>query len=469
MDLPGSSRVKRGTLMLASLCAAGGLFVSSAFAAVSVSKAEQLKTILTPMGGERAGNGRDIPPWRGGLSMPPEEYTEPGQHHPDPYPQDKPLFTVTAENMGQYSDYLTEGQKALFKTYPDTFRMPVYQTRRTAAAPEWVYENTYKNALRAELADGGNSLLYAYGGIPFPILSSDEKQAGVEAVWNHITRWRGTYLQIQASEVAVYKDGKFTPTTVEQQVEFNYYRQDKTIEDLDNLLFYYLSVTKAPARLAGGAVLVHEPLNQANDARQAWGYNAGQRRVRRAPNLAYDTPIAAADGLRYADDTDMYNGSPDRYEWKLRGKREIYVPYNNYRLTSNKASYNDVLRPGHLNPEYTRYEKHRVWVVEGTLKDGKRHVYSKRVFYIDEDTWGISVADQYDMNGELWRVSMAYMKTYYELPVTWTGMDVFHDLRDRRYHVQGMTNEEPEAIDYSSPPPGDRYFTPAELRRRGRR
>ncbi|MEC7547208.1 MAG: DUF1329 domain-containing protein [Pseudomonadota bacterium] len=455
--------------MLASLCAAGGLFVSSAFAAVSVSKAEQLKTILTPMGGERAGNGRDIPPWRGGLSMPPEEYTEPGQHHPDPYPQDKPLFTVTAENMGQYSDYLTDGQKALFKTYPDTFRMPVYQTRRTAAAPEWVYENTYKNALRAELADGGNSLLYAYGGIPFPILSSDEKQAGVEAVWNHITRWRGTYLQIQASEVAVYKDGKFTPTTVEQQVEFNYYRQDKTIEDLDNLLFYYLSVTKAPARLAGGAVLVHEPLNQANDARQAWGYNAGQRRVRRAPNLAYDTPIAAADGLRYADDTDMYNGSPDRYEWKLRGKREIYVPYNNYRLTSNKASYNDVLRPGHLNPEYTRYEKHRVWVVEGTLKDGKRHVYSKRVFYIDEDTWGISVADQYDMNGELWRVSMAYMKTYYELPVTWTGMDVFHDLRDRRYHVQGMTNEEPEAIDYSSPPPGDRYFTPAELRRRGRR
>jgi hypothetical protein len=269
--------------------------------------------------------------------------------------------------------------------------------------------------------------------------------------------------------VAVYKDGKFTPTTVEQQVEFNYYRQDKTIEDLDNLLFYYLSVTKAPARLAGGAVLVHEPLNQANDARQAWGYNAGQRRVRRAPNLAYDTPIAAADGLRYADDTDIYNGSPDRYEWKLRGKREIYVPYNNYRLTSNSASYNDILRPGHLNPEYTRYEKHRVWVVEGTLKDGKRHVYSKRVFYIDEDTWGISVADQYDMNGELWRVSMAYMKTYYELPVTWTGMDVFHDLRDRRYHVQGMTNEEPEEIDYSSPPPGDRYFTPAELRRRGRR
>jgi len=451
-----------------SLCLVTGLVSSATQAGVSVTEAEQLKTVLTPMGAQREGNGRDIPPWRGGLSMPPEGYNKPGQHHLDPYPQDKPLFVITAQNMTQYSEHLTEGQKELFRTYPDTFRMPVYQTRRTAAAPEWVYENTYKNAIRAELSDGGNSLMYAYGGIPFPILSNSE-QAGIQAVWNHITRWRGTYLQIQASEVAVYKDGKFTPTTVEQQVEFNYYRNDKTIEDLDNLLFYYLSVTKAPARLAGGAVLVHEPLNQANEARQAWGYNAGQRRVRRAPNLAYDTPIAAADGLRYADDTDIYNGSPDRYNWKLVKKKEVYIPYNNYRLTSNEASYNDVLRPGHLNPELTRYEKHRVWVVEGTLKDDQRHVYSKRVFYIDEDTWSIAVADQYDMNGQLWRVSMAYIKTYYELPVTWTGMDVFHDLRDRRYHVQGMTNEEPEEIDYSNPPPGYRYFTPAELRRRGRR
>lgn len=469
MDLSGVTRGKRGSSLLATLCVAGSMFVSQAHASVSVSEAEQLKSVLTPMGGQREGNGRDIPPWRGGLTLPPVEYKEPGQHHPDPYPEDKPLFTITAQNMGQYSENLTEGQKEMFRTYPDTFKMPVYQTRRTAAAPEWVYENTYKNALRAELADGGDSLLYSYAGIPFPILSDNKNQAGVQAVWNHITRWRGTYLQLQASEVAVHKDGKFTPTTVEQQVEFNYYRQDKTIEELDNLLFYYLSVTKAPARLAGGAVLVHEPLNQANDARQAWGYNAGQRRVRRAPNLAYDTPIAAADGLRYADDTDIYNGSPDRYNWKLIDKREIYIPYNNYRLTSNEASYNDILRPGHLNPEYTRYEKHRVWVVEGTLKDGMRHVYSKRVFYIDEDTWSIGVADQYDMNGKLWRVSMAYIKTYYELPVTWTGMDVFHDLRDRRYHVQGMTNEEPEEIDYSNPPPGDRYFTPAELRRRGRR
>ena len=448
--------------------AAGALALAfvlpSAMAAVSVQEADRLKGDLMPLGGERAGNGKDIPPWRGGLTLPPVGYSKPGQHHLDPFSKDKPLFVITAANMNQYAAHLTDGQKALFRTYPDTFTMPVYKTRRTAAAPDWVYENTYKNAIRAELNKDGNGLLYAYGGIPFPIAKT-----GLEAIWNHVTRWRGVYLVRRASEIAVQTDGNFSPVTVQQEVEFNYYRRDKSIEQLNNILFYYISETRAPARLAGGAVLVHETLNQVQEARQAWGYNAGQRRVRLAPNLAYDTPIAAADGLRYADDTDMYNGAPDRYNWKLVGKREIYIPYNSYQLSSNKVKYSDLIKPGHLNPQYARYEKHRVWVVEATLKTGVRHVYSKRVFFLDEDTWGIAVADQYDSAGELWRVNMAYIKTYYELPVTWTTMDVFHDIKSRRYHVQGLDNEEAGTIDYSQEPPGERYFTPAELRRRGKR
>jgi hypothetical protein len=177
--------IKHWTVCLAVVLSA---FTATAVnAAVSISDAEKLKSSLTPLGAQREGNGRDIPAWRGGLSMPPLEYKKPGQHHVDPFPQDKPLFTISAANMLQYQKYLTEGQKELFRTYPDTFRMPIYRTRRTAAAPEWVYENTYKNAIRAELSSDGNSLLYAYGGIPFPVLD-DSSQAGIQALWNHITR-----------------------------------------------------------------------------------------------------------------------------------------------------------------------------------------------------------------------------------------------------------------------------------------
>jgi len=449
--------IAAGVLALTTLC-------QGAYAAVSVAEAEKLKSELTPMGGERAGNGKDIPPWRGGLTVPTLSYQQAGQHHPNPYPQDKPLFVITATNKDKYKEFLTPGQISLFETYPDTFQMPIYKTRRTAAAPEWVYENTYKNAIRAELGGSGASIRYAYGGAPFPIAKN-----GLEAIWNHITRWRGTSLTRRSSEVAVHKDGDFSLVTVQQEVLFNYYNPEGSVEDLDNKLFYYLSFTKAPARLAGGAVLVHETIDQVEEPRQAWGYNAGQRRVRRAPNLAYDTPIAAADGLRYADDTDMYNGAPDRYTWKLKGKKEIYIPYNNYEVSSNNITYEELLQPGHLNPQFTRYEKHRVWVVEANLKEGARHVYKKRVFYIDEDTWGVAVADQYDSGGDLWRVSMAYLKAYYELPVTWTTLDVFHDVKARRYHVQGLDNEERSTVDFSQALPGDQYFTPSALRRRGRR
>jgi hypothetical protein len=234
-------------------------------------------------------------------------------------------------------------------------------------------------------------------------------------------------------------------------------------------LFFYMTFTTAPARLAGNGALVQEMLDQVKEPRQAWGYNPGQRRVRRAPTLAYDTPIEASDGLKTADDTDMYNGAPDRYDWTLVGKKEIYIPYNNYLLTSPEVKYDDLLKPGHINPKYTRYELHRVWVVEGKLKAGARHIYSKRTLFLDEDSWGAAVVDQYDGRGDLWRVSMAYLKSFYELPAVWTALDTFHDLQARRYSVQWLDNEEPGTADFSKPSPDDANFSPAALRRKASR
>jgi hypothetical protein len=435
------------------------------FAAVSTKEAARLNTDLTPVGAERAGNkAGTIPAWRGGITAPPLAYGKPGDFHVNPFPNDQPLFVISAENVDQYSDQLTDGQKALFKTYPESFRMPIYQTRRSASLPQWIYDNNANNAITATLSVGGNGVQNSYGGVPFAI-----PKTGQEVIWNHITRYRGIFFKRRTSEVAVQRNGDFSLVTTQQEAEFHYYNPKGSAESLDNMLFYYLSFTKAPARLAGGAVLVHETLDQVKEPRQAWGYNAGQRRVRRAPNLAYDTPIAAADGLRTADDTDMYNGAPDRYDWKLIGKKEIYIPYNNYEVASNKLSYEDVLQKGHINPDVTRYELHRVWVIEANLREGQRHIYSKRRFYIDEDSWSIAVADQFDGRGELWRVSMAYLKNFYELPSTWAAVDVFHDLQARRYHVQGLDNEENSTIDHGLEPPGKRYFKPSELRRRGRR
>ena len=456
---------------------------NSVMAKVPKGEAQKLGEELTPYGGlvkgesvkvqDVLGKGMmlDIPIWDGGLQKKdwPEGYKKPGQHHPNPYESDKILFTVTAANAAQFSDILTDGHKSLLKTYPDTFSMPVYTSRRSHSAPQWVYDNIANNAVNAELLSDHTGVLNAYGGVAFPIIEQGTEKAAVQALWNHITRFRGSYVLREASEVAVHQNGDYQLVSSVQEVHFNYYDASGTVDTLNNVLFYYLSQTHAPARLAGSSTLVHEPLNQTEQARQAWKYNAGQRRVRRAPSLAFDAPIAAADGLRTADDTDIFNGSPERYDWKLIGLQNKLIPYNNYKLDDPSLQYKTILESGHIKSDLARYELHRVWIVEGTLKSGSRHIYGKRRFYIDEDSWSIAVADQYDVRGNLWRVSVAYLKNYYDVPTTWSALDVFHDLQAKRYHVQFLDNESENTLVFASQPPNPKIFTPQFLRRMGRR
>lgn len=447
---------------LVAACVALAVSSQQVLANVSAEEAAELGKSLTPLGAEKAGNADgSIPAWTGGITQPPAGYTQ-GDFHIDPFPGDKVLFTITAENHKEYAQFLSEGQKKLFETYPDTYKMPVYQTRRSASNPDFVYEATKANATRAELLAGGNGISGAVMGIPFPI-----PQDGLEAIWNHILRYRGEAVQRNGGQAAVTAGGDYNVIGFDEQLMIKYAEPGVTPEQLteSNILFKFKQAVTTPARLAGTALLVHETVDQIKEPRQAWTYNTGQRRVRRAPNIAYDAPGTQADGLRTTDDFDMFNGSPNRYNWELKGKQELYVAYNNYAIHSDKVTYDQILMPGHVNPDLTRFEKHRVWVVEATLKDEFRHVYAKRVFYIDEDSWQIQVADMYDNRGDLYRVGIAHGVNYYDVPTHWSTLDVYHDLNSRRYLAIGLDNEE-TMYDFTVKM-DDREFTPQALRRDG--
>ncbi|MBR9791283.1 MAG: DUF1329 domain-containing protein [Gammaproteobacteria bacterium] len=433
-------------------------------AKVTADEAAKLGTELTPLGGEKAGNADgSIPAWTGGITSTPPGYSA-GDFHPDPYAGETPEFVITAANYQQYADQLSEGLKKMFETYPDTFKLPVYKTHRSASNPQFVYDATKENATRATLLDGGNGMAGAAVGIPFPIPAN-----GLEAIWNHIARYRGPAVQRNGGQAAVTAGGDYNVIGFDEQLLIQYSQENATPESLleNNVLFMFKQKVTEPARLAGTALLVHETLDQVKEPRKAWTYNTGQRRVRLAPNIAYDTPGTAADGLRTTDDFDMFNGSPNRYNWELKGKKEMYVAYNNYTLHGDSVSYEDILKPNHVNPDLTRWEKHRVWVVEATLKEGLRHIYQKRVFYIDEDSWQIQLADMYDNRGELYRVAVAYGVNYYEVPTQWSTLDVYHDLNSRRYLAIGLDNEE-KMYDFSINP-REAEFTPQALRREGMR
>ncbi len=454
--------------VLLSACLACSVSALTAQAKVSDAEANKLGATLTPFGSIKEGNkAGTIPAWDGGLTKAPAGYEGSGQHHVDPYAGDEIKYRIDKSNYQGFQKYLTPGQYALMEAYPNTFVLNVYPTRRSHAMPDWVYENSKKNAKTSALADGGVGIKNAYGGVPFPILHGNNTDQALQVMWNHLTRWRGIFLTGRYTEVAVQRNGEYSPITKQQEAFFNFFNPEGDFKSMDNILFYFLTFNKAPARLAGGALLVHETLNQVKDQRQAWDYNSGQRRVRRAPNLAYDSPIASSDNTRTADDTDMYNGAPDRYNWEYKGVQEFFIPYNNYKIGTEGVKYDDLVMQGHLNPDYLRWELHRVHVVEANLKKGARHIYKKRVFYIDEDSWGIALVDQYDNRDELWRVSAALLKNYYELPGTWTSADIFHDLQSRRYSANGLYSEERQAPVFETKVPNKRYFKPSSLRRRG--
>lgn len=447
------------------LTSAMALVLSCSVAAkITPDQAARLGNDLTPLGGEKAANADgSIPAWNGGITSAPAGYT-PGMHHPNPFASDKVLFTIDKSNIDQYKALLSPGQVKLFELYPDSFKMNVYQTRRTASYPQYVYDATKKIATEAELIAGGNGIVNAAIGIPFPI-----PKDGLEAIWNHLLRYRGIAASRNGGQAAPTSAGAYTIIGFDEQIMFKYSEPNATAEALtaENILFRFKQGVTSPARLAGTALLVHETMDQVKTPRQAWTYNTGQRRVRRAPNVAYDAPGTASDGLRTTDDFDMFNGSPDRYNWELKGKQEMFIAYNDYKLHSNDVKYADLLMAGHINPDYVRWEKHRVWVVEATLKDGTRHVYGKRVFYIDEDSWQIHVADLYDNRNELYRVAVAHGVNYYEVPTHWSTLEVYHDLNSRRYIAIGLDNED-KMYDFSVQL-SDADFTPAALRREGTR
>jgi len=414
---------------------------------------------LTATGADVAGNAAGtIPAWTGEALKAPAG-AKPGILYPDPYAAEKPTLTITAANAEEHKAQLTAGQLATFKKYPN-YKINVYPTHRTGVFPKGYYDETKANAGKAKLSDSGNGVLGVSGGLPFPTPKN-----GSEAIWNSLTRYRGETYATDNMQLAVTRGGDFTPVRFQYLIDYNFSSLNKKpSERADNLLFYFLQRIVAPARLAGSVLLVHEPLDQTTVFRSAWTYNPGQRRVRQAPNVAYDNPGTAADGLRTNDDFAIFNGATDRYDFELVGKREIYVPYNSYKLSSG-AKQEDIVRPGFLNPDLTRYELHRVWVVDSKLKKGTSHLYARRTFYLDEDTWLPVLVDKYDGRGELFRTGEFHSIQLWDVPMNYGTVEVHADLQSGRYLALGVRTGEDKMYVQTKLTVAD--FTPASLRESG--
>jgi hypothetical protein len=421
-------------------------------AKVGADEAARLGKTLTPIGAERAGNAAGtIPAWEGGL---PQKDMARGDN---PFADDKPLYTITAANMSKYENVLTEGYKALFRTFPETYRMHVYPSRRSASYPQWFYDATMKNATSVELTNNGFGFCCAAQGYPFPIPKN-----GTEVMWNHIMRYNTRGYRGYINHAAVQTDGSFVVERAYLELTYIYNNVKTRVESLNNQNLFMLIKTISPPNKAGDAHLLHVPIDRVKDNTGVWLYNPSQGRVRRIGEVGYDNPLF--DGLMTHDQVDMFNGPLDRYTIKLVGKKEMLVPYNSYALYSDKVRYRDIIQRGHINQDLARYELHRVWVIEAEVRQGFNHRYRKRTFYLDEDSWLVLLQDMYDERGQFWRTAEAHAIAFANVPVVVNGVQVHYDLQSRRYVVLNMTNEERAMIDYDWEKAGS-YFTPQQLKR----
>jgi hypothetical protein len=439
----------------------GFLLAGSALAGVSAEEAARLGQDLTPMGAEKAGNADgSIPAWDPAGTPVPAGFVAGSDNYINPFPDEEPLYTINESNWQEYAENLTEGTKAMFERLgPKGFAMNVYPTKRSFQAPDWLYANNVKNATGASLIEDGQKVEGNYPGVPFPL-----PQTALEVLWNHLIRYQEDF-SLEYDVYYIGSNGKpILSTTASTASKYPMYEDADQLVGDTNWLLLRINYT-APARRAGEILLVHEPGADytAGKGRKAWQYLTGQRRVRMAPAVSFDTPNPAVAGTSTYDDFSIFNGSPERYNWTLLGKKEMIVPYTNYDFLF-QLKVEDMLGEHFLDPEPIRWEKHRVWVVEANLKQGQRHLYAKRRYYIDEDSWTALAGEVYDGRDTLWRVQYAYPAKLYDRKATYAACYGGYDLLQGIYNIN------------TKPIPGkfqngvsqtDKYFTPKGMSRSG--
>ena len=430
LKVDGNAAKHASVALLAVTLLVPALLSKDAEAALPASEVERLAKDLTPVGAERGANkDGSIPAWSGGLTSPPAGW-KPEAGYVDPFAADKLLFAIDAKNLAQYADKVTPGMQALLKAHPE-LRMNVYPTRRTAAFPKEVTDLVAKQASTAML-DGGIVKHFGDSTVPFPIPKS-----GLEAIWNTLVRYGGGALDINYDRTVVLPGSSTSAARVRERCIWDTNLDKRGAE---REIFCVLNLIE-PAMFSGMYRVIHEPIGFTRPERESLFFNVSQKRLRKEPDLSHDAEAIAVGGLRVIDQGHAFSGAPDRYDWKLAGKKEIYVPYNAYKLGDKNLKMAQVLGKHSVNPDLVRYELHRAWVVEGTVKAGFNHAYPKRTFYIDEDSWSIVYEDAYDVRGNLWRVAVHPLIQAYDVPVPFYRAHIFHDLSNGGYLVENLDNE----------------------------
>ena len=393
---------------------------------------------------------------RNPVTSPVDGYDKDSNSYVNPFVDDEIQFQINASNYNDYLSYLTDGQVEMFNIYPESFVMNIYPSRRSCAVPQEVLDLTKEGNVQM-IADG-EGVEGVVGGIPFPNASEP-----LHHVWNHILRYRGVDIIGGAPYYVINPDGSKTEGAGEAIAKnfWNPFVKDENGKGLQGMLMQKVT---HPPRLADASLLVIESLNSLESPRKAWVYDPGTRRVRRAPNIAYDYLGSASQGLSTADSFDGFNGAKDRYNWSNVGTELKFLPYNTYDFYNAKRK--DILNKFHVDQSYMRYELVKVNIVRADLRSDKRHVYPHRVMYFDADSYGMIAEDVYDGKKEMMHYRELPLMNFYDEPACLAIHSATYSFGTGRYLLNNVRSSEIKKIIWRAKKPHDlKMFTPNGLKR----
>jgi hypothetical protein len=463
-----------------------------------------LKTKLTPLGAERAGNADgSIPPWTGGLAEPLLPETQPIDIGVV-YGGDEAFQTVDKGNVAQFATLLTPGTQEMIRKFG--FSIKIFQTCRTAAAPQYVYDNTAQNVTRTQFdpAAVGMGFTGAYGGTPFPIIDTgNPKIGGAQLIWNHLTSWRGISLYTKYAPRFVVADGKLILSAVAiSRFIYPYYDPEGGPETYKG---WFSKVRRycMPLNLSGwspgywsgddpeqqklaNAASWCSPMWNGDEMLTCFSTNATTTPdmmfcVRRASDeITSFVPMGTANAIKipqefniYAgfdpaaakiaglDEYSCFNGTPMQYDWRFINKEEMLVPYNCNAMHFHPAQ--EVLQPKFPSPDIVRWEKHRVWIVEAQLKPGQTNALARRRLYIDEDSWLALLGEGYDAGGNMIKYHSVYNRCVGSLPATCELGSMVFDLTTGNYVFEGGVGYGNNRADEFAAPQPETLFEPQDM------
>jgi hypothetical protein len=267
-------------------------------------------------------------------------------------------------------------------------------------------EATEKYSSQVKLTPDGLGLLNYVAGRPFPQIDTNDKVAPIKIMHNFSMQVTIDDLDLRNFDADTGPISDDRPLQVERHFLIDHFRRlsyigrlyvdpKPTMENKEG--FHYketLHPLIEPFDLKGVGFTYYRYTDPAKQD-DSWLYLPSLRRVRRLSTAQRSDALFGQD-----TDQDSYGGYAGQIawmDWKLLGEKDALAAMH---TTPFPVKWADGANDWAFDGEW---EKRPVYIVEGASKL-PQYAYSKRVLYVDKESFAIPYSDMYDRGGQLWKV-----------------------------------------------------------------